>query len=544
MDFKFLEMFNFKTKARASNDMPAMMQTPATQFGTRLGAAFANIYQYFTDTGEVYSSYQLLTKARNYAISDPMVASFIRIMKNQVVGQTGFTLQSKVDDFDDVTNTEINSKLEYEFYEFCKQGNFEVSNRFSMVDFMKLALQNYLIEGEIVIRVYKTGKYGLKLQLLNYDSIDYSRSKGNIINGVEIGQETQPVAYWIKDGAGKIGRVDASQIIHIVNIPIDASNYRGLSVLAPVIPLLADVATLRKCEIQAAIKESTSVLVYKSDPAYGRSYEGAGTTTAQDLVKNTPGATQMAPDIEIQKRIAKSLESSSVRVGSMAVEALPPGVTLDQLSPNAQRSGPEFLKSFYKLLAAGIGVSYLHLLNDLDASTYSGGTQTALIERPTFKAYRSILCEKIMEVVYHIWLTNYLRTNTDLKKINNSYDAYFEHEFGTVGFDSINYKDEVDANIAAYTAKVPLITLSEILNLKGKDLEDHLKTLSKEQALLEKYDLVPKAPVAPGTNPMADPTATEPVNPAEEATDPEEEEGPAIEDPKTDTKPKSDNTDN
>lgn len=530
MKLDFLKIFNNKALEQGSaTQVISTLPASPFDFGSRVGNALQSIYNYLTDEGNLHSSRDLLISARNYAISDPLVSSFLRVMRNNVIGHTGFTLQSKVDSLDDDGNATLNSLLEYEFFQFCKAENFEISKRFNSVDFISLALRNYLVEGEIIIRIYKTGKYGVKLQLLNYNSIDEKKNGKNILNGVELGPETDPIAYWIKDGAGNTKRVDAKEIIHIANIPLDSGKYRGLTFLAPVIPLLKDINTYKKSEITAAIKESTSVLWYGSDPAYGKAYEGAAGGPTSDLAFSRPGATQATPDIEAQKRILASLGASRIQVGGMAVEALPPGVTLNQLMPNVQRSSSEYIKSFYRLLASGLGLSYITLMMDLESANYSGARATAILERPTYKVFRALLIDRIMEPVYRIWLTNYINSNKGLfKKVNNSYESYFEHEFMGLGWDYINPKDDTDSTIAAINAGLQSYTGS--LAERGIDIEDHVKTLSSKNETAIR-DLI-KAFTQPATPQMA------PQGPAQAPVEePEETEAPELEDPSTEPTP-------
>lgn len=480
MDFKFLNVFNKKQKqVQSSNAM--LTQDRIGKMGGFLG----QIYSFLTDDGESFDIVKTLTKARNYAISDPIVISFIRCMKNNVVGHTGFTLQSKFSAFDIEKNAYINTKIETEWYNFTKAGNFDISGRYNIIDFLQLALQQYIVDGEAVIRIYKTGKYGIQLQLMQFDSIDYNMNEANIINGVEIDGYTKPIAYWIKGHNTKSVRVPAEEIIHLVNT-FDVAKYRGISFLAPVLPLIKDINTYRKAEITAAINEATSVLTYESDKDYGRAYEGAATVA--DLANFKPGSKETAP-ANTGENILKAFENSSVRVGGLAIEALPPGVRLNQLSSNhPSSSSPEFQKSFYKALAAGLGVSYLTLMLDLDASTYSGSRATALLERPTYKRFRATLIDQILERIYQLWLPSVLRKySADMPKVENMYEAYYEHEFMALGFDYINPKDEADAQVVAI--QNGLVTYTSVLAERGIDLEDHLKTIQSEQEKMAKYGI-------------------------------------------------------
>lgn len=475
-----LKWFNNKQEAKkVSNNYPGYKKIGSSV--ASLGGFFNNLYSFFTDTGKSFSAEETLRQARNYSVSDPVIASLLRTMRNNVIGPTGFTFQSKVSGLSEEKNSEINTKIEYAWYDFTQVQNVDISARFNLTDMLHKALDKYLIDGEIAIRIYYTGKYGIQLQLLDFEAIDYKYNAGNVFNGVEIDGYTKPIAYHILDANGDRYRIPAEQIIHVCNY-YDVAKYRGMSFLTPALETLRDINTYNKAEITAAINEATRVLTYESSESYGTAYEGAS-----DLTSFNPNA-QPEPQDTISPTL-EALASSSIRVGSTSIEALPNGVKLNQLSSNHPSSAsPEFQKTFYKRLAAGLGISYLTLMLDLDDSTYSGSRATALLERPTYKRFRTILIEKILNRVYKLWLTEYLSKNkATMPKIDGKYDAYFEFEFMGLGFDYINPKDEADAQVVALNSG--LITLTEILAERGKDLEDHLKTLVAEKEKLSQYGI-------------------------------------------------------
>jgi len=458
-------------------------------FGSRLSGIFGGIYNFFTDTGESYDAFKTLVLARNYALADPIIASYIRVMKNNVVGHTGFNLQSKIDIGDPKQNSDIKVQIENEFYKFMSDPNaFDISGRMNSTEFLRAALRNFLIEGEIVIRIYKNGPYGYQFQLLNFDSIDYTYSTPHIFNGVEIDQFTKPVAYWIKDAFLKRVRVPAEEIIHIIN-EFDSAQYRGISTLSSVLNILKDINTYRKTEIAAAMAEATNVLTYEATPDFGRAYEGAQ-GSAGDVAMFKPGQPGMvagADNLDTGKAILEAYQSSTIRVGTTAIEALPPGVKLSQIgSVHPNKSVSEFQKSIYKLLGAGLGVSYLTLMMDLDASTYSGGRQTALLERPTFKFFRELLIEKILERIYKLVMPGIIR-KLKLPMVNNAFEAYMDHQFHAHGFDYINPKDDMAANVMGINSG--LMSYTQVLGENSVDLEDHLKTLQSERALMAQYGI-------------------------------------------------------
>ncbi len=424
----------------------------------------------------------ILKRARK-AKYDPVIKAFLRVMKANVVGDTGFTLQSKVSCFDSETNAKINLKIENDWYKYTKK-EFELTGRYNLIDFCSIALVNLLAEGEILVRMYDSGEYGLKFQILPYKCLDYNKNETNIFNGVEVNGNLEPIAYWITNdyelATGK--RIPSEEVIHIT-LNDDPTNYRGVSAFAPVLTLLEDINTYQNAEINAAIAEATQALVYKSGPT-AKPFDGFGKPEDEANFKPNSGDgdsnTNPALDALVENYLPK---------GELGIAALPYDVNIEKVGGSHPNSaGPEFQKMFYKKLAAGLGVSYITLMMDLDASTYSGGRQTALIERPTYKHFRKLLIDKLVERMYEVWLSKYINQNKkEFKKVDGSYKAYFDYEFNNVGFEYINPKDEVEAQSLA--RKEGFTTMTEILSERGKDLEDILKTIKRERELVESYGL-------------------------------------------------------
>ena len=259
--------------------------------------------------------------------------------------------------------------------------------------------------------------------------------------------------------------------------------------MSSILGILHDINVYRKTEISAAISEATQVLTYEATPDFGRAYEGAQANA--DMVAQfkpgMPGVYSGADTIDASKAVLEAYQSSTIRVGTTAIEALPPGVSLKQIgSMHPNKSVSEFQKSIYKLLGAGVGLSYLTLMMDLDASTYSGGRQTALLERPTFKFFREMLIEKILERIFAQVMPGIIR-KLKLPAVDGDYSVYMEHQFSGHGFPAINPKDDMASNVMGINSG--LMSYTQVLAENSVDLEDHLKTLQSERALMAQYGI-------------------------------------------------------
>ena len=543
-----LSIFNKKS---LNNDQRIASILPASNFyaiGGGLRSMLGQVYSFFTDDGTSFNHLETLTRARNYALVDPIVNSFIRIMQHNSIGYTGLTLQART------PNAALNSKIETLWSDFSKGKNFDISGRFSCNDFLFRAISQYLIDGEIVIRKYKNtdSKYGYQYQLLDFESINFNINKGNIFNGVEVDGYLRPVFYHLKSANGKTTRVPAEEIIHVIHsIPGQVGSYRGLSVLAPAIPLLKDINTYTKTELQAAINEATKVISYESDWNYGKAFEGS--SSASDIANFKPGApidpaSAMTPDKQ-SEMLLMARQNTQIINGGLGIEALPPGVKLTQLAsnhPNSASTG--FTKGHYTKLAAGLGISYITLMQDLSGANYSGSRATYIAERPTYRKIRSMIIEQILDPIYEEFVIGLIASGKlpEAKRVDNSYDTYLEHDYMGLGWESV---DPIkDANAAVTLIGSGLMAPSTYTAEKGIDFEDHLKQIQRDKKLMEQYGITFTEFIAPPKiqdlgkveAPGPEPVKPDAENPAEEASSVEEkpEEKP-VEAPKPAKKSKT-----
>ena len=147
--FTIAKLFGKKSISQDQRIASILPPSSFLNLGGGLKNMLGQIYHYFTDDGESFDHLKTLTRARNYALVDPIVNSFIRIMQHNSIGYTGLTLQART------PNAALNSKIETLWSDFSKGKNFDISGRFSCNDFLFRAISQYLIDGEIVIRKYK-----------------------------------------------------------------------------------------------------------------------------------------------------------------------------------------------------------------------------------------------------------------------------------------------------------------------------------------------------------------------------------------------------
>lgn len=150
----------------------------------------------------------LISRTRELSKNNVIVRSYLELMEKNVIGKSGFTLQSQVKDENGELDTALNEEIEWQFYEWGK-----TSNGFLTVDHMlgskeldKLILRTLLVDGEVFIRIHKNASnpFSVSFEIIDAMSIDFTKrreasgSQNAIVMGIEIDKHYKPVAYYLR----------------------------------------------------------------------------------------------------------------------------------------------------------------------------------------------------------------------------------------------------------------------------------------------------------------------------------------------------------
>lgn len=151
---------------------------------------------------------KLLTRTRELAKNNAIVRSYLELMDKNVIGKSGFTLQSQVKKSDGNLDTELNDFIEWEYYDWQKASNgfLTLDGEMGGKEFDKLILRTLLVDGEVFIRIHKSksNPYGISFSILDAMSIDFTKrrefafNQNAIVLGVEVDRNYKPVAYYYK----------------------------------------------------------------------------------------------------------------------------------------------------------------------------------------------------------------------------------------------------------------------------------------------------------------------------------------------------------
>jgi len=245
----------------------------------------------------------------------------------------------------------------------------DAENKKTLAAIQALVMRAVVQDGECLVRMYvspptPTNPIGLRLQVLEADHLDRNKTGSYenraIVQGVEIGQFGEAVAYWLLPrhpgdvwplmpaiGAFTSQRIQAEYVLHIFRQE-RPGQVRGASWLAPVLTTLAglkdyEAALLIKANIEACL----SLLVNDSS-------EDTITMTKPDAgyVKDSYG------------KVVENVEPGMIMYRRGAGE-------IEVVNPSGGGSHLNFARRALERAAVGAGLTYDQVSGDLTGANYS-----------------------------------------------------------------------------------------------------------------------------------------------------------------------------
>lgn len=457
--------------------------------GARAGAALAKRNYEAAVGGRLYGDWNLswgdadtelrvnLSRMRNAARdlerNNDYVRRFLAAVTINTVGPRGIVLQARVRKPSGDLDNDTNRLIEAAWAEWGRRGVCTVDGRLSWVDVQRLVARSIARDGEVLIRLI-TGararnRFGFALKILEADFLDENLNKdlGNgrrIVMGVELDEDDRPVAYhlWTRHpGVGVVGqvgryreRVPADEILHPFAVERPGQN-RGVPWTHSAVNRLKMLAGYEEAELVAARVAASKMGFYTEEESGAHSNPDAVNEDG-DLVMDAEAGT---------------------------FEKLPPGVDFKAFDPQHPNTAfPEFRKGMLRGAAAGMGVTYNGLANDLEGVNYSSLRQGSLEERDAWRAVQRSMAEGVNDPIRAVWLLWSITTGA-LPLPMRQIDRFHASEWQPRGWQWVDPEKEVKANVAAMAAG--LRSRADVLAEQGRDVADTFEQLKAEQDLAE-----------------------------------------------------------
>ena len=342
----------------------------------------------------------LRSRARGLARNNEWATNYLLKLDDNVLGENGFVLQMRLKNAAGEPDTELNALIETAYATWCERA--DVSG-LTFREVETLALASLPQDGELLYRFRRgSGPFGMQLQILGADLLDVNLRRdwgGNRVRmGVEIDDDGLPIAYWLlanKTGdqpsdfisVGRHLRVPADQIRHCF-VHREVGQLRGY-------PWLATGA--RRLWMLNDFEEAAAVACSNAAKRQGFFFTPDGEAPsgfADTIVSSVLAAAQkegktLAPD-EIRAIVSAAEKYVTTVPGQY--DTLPNGT---QFIPNDSKwpdvSASSYAKEQVRGWAAGRGISYASLGNDLEAVNFSSAQVGIVEERKHYKTIQALL---------------------------------------------------------------------------------------------------------------------------------------------------------
>lgn len=451
---------------------------------------------------DIYNDQERLVQlSRNLEQNNAIQKKFLSEREINVVGPTGFILNSQAKDFiSGIATLDVigNSVIEEAFIKWSKARYCDITGKNSFKEIQRILERTRARDGEVLIRkirqkATKENPFGFSIQVLDPQRLDINYNgkldNGNVIKmGVELNSYAKPIAYHLKTnesqaisngtyGSAKRERVPARDIIHAFKA-LSPEQTRGIPEGHAVFSLMANLEEFQRAALMASkIGASSSIYLERTDDS--------GNTTLE----------AMADAVEE----IDDLEHFIMEVSPGDIRVLPKGTTMKTFDAKYPESNfVSYVQFMLKQIASGLNVSYFVLANSLESVNYTSSRTGLISERDHYKREQAWVIENILEPIYEDWLETSM-LNGAIKLFSGSIipatklDKFISnYRFHGRRWDWVDPLKDANANILMINNG--LASLTQVLAEQGMEYEDILADKKREKELRAIYGV--EEPVA------------------------------------------------
>lgn len=439
---------------------------------------------------EVESSIVTLrNRARQLVRDNPYSARGIQVITANVVGK-GIVAQIKVDSGQNNStgvNTSVNRRqkdLTRAWQAWALTPAIDYDGRNNLYGLQRLIMRSVAESGEVLVRLRRTQRRRVwspdgveveippvQIQVLEGDFLDIngfgsSRAQsGNVIlNGIEFDKSGNRLAYHIYEehpGNSSAGfgaslksafatvRVPANEVAHVFRVD-RPGQIRGVPWLAPVMIRLKDFDLFEDAHL---VRQQIAAMF----AVFVKDIDGVDSALALD-------------DAELGSKVEPGI-----------IEVLPPGKSVEFANPPGVQGYREYVTTILHSIAAGLGVTYESLTNDLSGVNFSSGRMGHLEMQRNIDEWRcDILQTQFMDPLFN-WFTDAMELlGFDVSRARVEYTAPRR--------EMIDPSKEIAAMKEA--VRSGFMTISEVVKAAGYDPDKHFLALAEDNAKLDAFGLV------------------------------------------------------
>lgn len=440
--------------------------------------------------------------SRMLADNDPLMAKYLELCANFVVGKHGLILEPKF---------RASKKVKDAWDKWCRDVS--ATGRLNLHDLSQQIVKMLARDGEVFIH-FMPSPNGFKLYVrdavLCEESFNGANGSNQIIQGVEYDGLT-PVAYWLlpryRDdvAVGKNNierqRIPATNMLHLFDSENGGIQVRGMPWAQPVIKDIRDRhefidSFLVACRASAAMPlaiESKEDFAGDSAPSIHSDANPSNSANSQDPIDafTIPGS------VMIHLPYGKTLKS--------------PDIKFAQVDPTS------VLKGMDTRIATGLHVGYGALTGDMSDQNYASARHGSTYEKTFWENVQAFFARNFMQRVYEEWL-KYMVYNDQLDIGASDIEEWYDVDWRGPAFKSGDPLKDAQALILLLANNI--VTRDQICNTVGNKFEEIAIQNAKDKELLDSLGLPSQvsqpaketvaaqaAPVDQGTTDTAAPVA-------------------------------------
>jgi lambda family phage portal protein len=424
----------------------------------------------------------LIAHSRQQAQNNDYLKAYFDILRRNVIGPSGIVLQNKAMMSNGTTPDKLaNDKIEIAFADWGKIANCTVDGSLSWKRVQDVAVQTMARDGAVLVREYKGKNYGphaYQIQLLEIDFLDLDlnttlNNGGEIKMGIEFDADGRKVAYHLfkrHPGEMRIGVARGDRL----RVPAD-SMFMMFRPERPgqIVGVPWAYSALRRLNMT-------------------RGYEEASITAARvgaaqmGFYVPTTDTSEMEPN-EITELAASDKGHLIKEMEPGVIETLPVGYDYksnDAKYPTAE-FGP-FMRTIIQGAAAGLGVSYSTLANDLKDANFSTLRAGKGEERDEWREIQGLVAEQLHDRVLSSWLPMSMLAGKVVLPLSKL-EQFLQPQWRPRGWAYVSPGEEATANQREMAAMIR--SPQEIVASRGTDLETVFSDLKAAKDLAKTYGL-------------------------------------------------------
>ena len=443
---------------------------------------------------EIKSALKVLrARAREQSQNNDYIRRFMGLIRSNVVGPKGAILRPRIVDVQGASigrpDRLANDAISKGWADWGKYGSPEVTGGYTWATIQREFIANLARDGEVLIVQHygrEHNKFGYALQFLDPELLDVelnldSVNGGNkVVMGVEMNAFNKPVAYYIlraaksaqvtglfSYGERQYTRYPADRIIHRFLPEEGVSQTRGVPWMASSLYRLGMLNGYEEAELVAARVASSKMGFFEQEGGSDSEYDGEEDSDGNIISDAEPGT----------------------------FEVLPEGMKFNAWEPNHPSTAfGDFVRANLRGIAAGLGVSYFSLANDLENVNYSSGRLGALEDREIWKALQEYMIESFCSVVYENWLRSALMNQVLVIANGKPLSSAKIDKFKRVSFQGRRWSwvdPQKDLTAQGIALDRNLTSVSEVIREMGKDPDEVFEQIKLDKERFAEMGITP-----------------------------------------------------